>query len=311
MNPSPLQNPQAEPTNRYTPLHDAPISEEKSSSTRKSERQTPEVFGNSWDPFSLKFNPEAYSKGKSHFQITFYFVLSSFRRQALKDFHAFCRLADDIADNKGLSDEKRQSLIEKLRNWVRDPQHIGHAFWDRLLKARQELGISDQALLGILDGVAWDIGRSELKFQTWDELNQYVFGVACCVGEGVLQILGAGGPKASAYALSMGRCLQYLNIMRDIEEDLENRRVYVPEEFLNGRPLISLTKEIREEFYTRAMHERALAKPYSWRCLPAELMAGVYIEAAQKYWRFGNIHRLKRSEKIAALVHSLWKWLWS
>jgi len=253
------------------------------------------------DPFSLTFSPADHAAQKSHFQLTFLFVPSHQRRQALADLYAFCRLADDIADQPDLEISFRKSRIAQLRGWVLAKEAVGHPFWDRFLKERNRYQIDDQSLLGVLDGVLKDI--EQRTFKTWTELDEYVYGVACCVGEAVLCIVGANeGTSAKNYAYEMGRCLQYLNIMRDLEEDHANGRLYVPQEFMHS--LDSQLDEnerlqkIRDELYRRALLFKASARPYSLRCVIAELMAGLYLEASKSYWRWGNPRRLSKAEKI-------------
>jgi phytoene synthase len=266
-------------------------------------------FSDSFDPFDPSFLPDQHASGKSHFQASFIFVWSRQRRQALSDLYAFCRIADDIADEEGLSIEARWRLINSLSRWLKDKKKINHPFWDRFLDECIKFEIPDSALQGILDGVSWDLTNMKLQIQTWDALNQYVYGVACCVGEAVLSILGAKGPESKAYSLNMGRCLQYLNIMRDIEEDTKAGRVYVPREFLKSLGPVKTEQIVRDEMFNRAMEFRSKAKPYSWRCLPAEVMAAIYIEASDIWWRFGVSHRLSKKEKLGIGLKTLLKFI--
>lgn len=219
------------------------------------------------------------------------------------DFYSFCRLADDISDDEGLSESRRHDFLDHLTAWVMNESRIGHPFWDRFLSEKQSLGIRNSSLIGIIEGVRTDLKR-EVRIETWEELDLYVYRVACCVGEAVLATLGANGPKADSYSLAMGSCLQYLNIMRDIDEDLKRNRIYIPEEFLKRRSVDFCRVEIREEFYRRALQFRSQAHPYSWKCFPAEMMAGVYLMGAKKYWRFGNPKRLSRLEKLISLFEA-------
>jgi hypothetical protein len=145
-----------------------------------------------------------------------------------------------------------------------------------------------------------------VRLQTWEELDHYVYGVACCVGQAVLSILGADTSLADAYSLAMGSMLQYLNILRDLKEDLASDRVYVPEEFLLGRNLLSCASEARAELYQRAMKFRSEAVPYSWKCFPAEMMASIYATGATRYWLKDSPQRLSTWEKIRALGSALW-----
>lgn len=261
------------------------------------------------DPFDPRFSPESYAEGKSHFQITFFFVFSAARRRALRDFYAFCRLADDFADQEAVPLQERLDRLQSLRRWASLSETKNHPFWDDFRDSLKRYRVSPSSLAGILDGVSYDLHRVPLRFETWDELNAYVYGVACCVGEAVLCILGADGPEAKSYALHMGRCLQYLNIMRDLEEDWEHNRLYVPNEFLksigeksDALPTTEKLEIIRKEFFERALQSRRQANPYSWKCLPAELMGAVYLYASQKYWRWGRTNRLSKWEKLSALA---------
>jgi phytoene/squalene synthetase len=279
-------------------------------------------FAEGFDPLALDFSPSAYAADQSHFQISFLFVWSKSRKTSLSDLYAFCRLADDIADCEGLEASTRRVLLESLRAWVRRQTPIGHPFWDRFLEERRSYAIPDPVLEGILTGVSRDFDPK--PFETWGELDSYVYEVACCVGEAVLCILGAAGNEASEYAWQMGRALQYLNIMRDLQEDRANGRSYIPQEFMrtlkNSEAEIFLSQEklqlVREEFYKRAIGFRYYARPYSWRCLIAELMAGLYFHASARYWRFGNPKRLSFLEKFlialsVILQFSFWrKSLW-
>lgn len=167
--------------------------------------------------------------------------------------------------------------------------------------------------MGILNGVAHDLAQEEnfVEFKTWDDLNAYVQGVACDVGQGVLQIVGASGPRAKDYSTYLGRCVQYLNIMRDLEEDVENDRYYLPlcllEEMKisrNEKLGASEFSQLRFELYHRAIEYRKKAVPYSWKCFPAEIMVGIYIRASKKYWRYGNNQRLKSYEALPAILFS-------
>lgn len=260
-----------------------------------------------WNPFSPDFSPEDYARGQSHFQMAFIVVPSKARRQALNDLYAFCRVADDISDRSDLSATERAILIERMREWIQTGVKIGHPFWDRFLGERIRFGLVNAPLEGIIAGVEQDIARKKLRFETWLELDYYVYGVACCVGEATLALLGANGPQAKQYSDQMGKCLQYLNIMRDLEEDRQLDRIYIPQEYLRKNGWSDLPPEperqkIRDELYRRASLFRANAKSYSWRCLPAELMARIYLKGAKKYWRFGNPKRLSSFQKFSAAL---------
>ena|GEM_PF-4291610 len=229
------------------------------------------------------------------------------RKRALAYFYAYCRLVDDIVDCLSIPEASRKKALEEILQWIENPNSTKHPFWTLFQGMVKDFEIPKSCLLGILDGVAKDIHTSgdKLHFQNWNELNAYVQGVACDVGEGVLCILGANGPAKKSYAQNMGRCVQYLNIMRDLEEDYQNSRIYFPLEALEslGIPQDRILEEknlekIRQELFRRAMEFRKQAKKYSWRCIPAELMVNLYVEASKKFWRFGNSKRLNKWDKL-------------
>jgi hypothetical protein len=143
--------------------------------------------------------------------------------------------------------------------------------------------------------------------QTWKDLDQYIYGVASCVGEAVLDILGVGGARGKTYARHMGRALQLWNILRDIEADEKLGRVYIPSEFLGTESLETQLPRVRAEFYRMALTEWTLALPYSWKCLPAEMMGAIYKEGATIYWKNGSEKRLSRFEKLICILKCLIK----
>lgn len=255
-------------------------------------------------PFHHHFDPLGYSKGKSHFQLAFLFVPSRTRRQLLEEFYAFCRLADDIADEPGPPQIKREALGQ-MSSWVMRRESIGHPFWDKFLAKLILFDVPFDCLAGVLNGVSIDLrAEDSLRFESWRDLEHYIQGVAVDVGRGVLHILGAKDPSLDDYALHMGRCVQLINFCRDIEEDLKNDRFYFPTEAMGGLR-IDEHQKIRDQLFDRALQEWKLTKTYSWLCLSAELMVRIYLEGAIRYWQFGKNHRLSKSEKVFfALKHS-------
>lgn len=222
-------------------------------------------------------------------------------------------MTDDLTDETSLNLEARQNALLQIEEWLFSPEKISHFFWDRLRWAIDEFQVPRKLLKGILDGVRFDF-RENLSFENWDDLNVYVQGVACDVGEVVLHLLNAKGPQIHDYATNMGRCVQYLNIMRDLESDLQEGRVYVPKVFLQqinankeNMSEKSVQKRIREELFKRAMNFRQNAKPYYWRCFPAEMMVNLYIEAAKRYWRFGKLKRLNRLDKLLIFTRAFYQ----
>lgn len=268
----------------------------------------------SWTPFDTRFDPLQYSKGKSHFQFAFLFVWSSARRSLLDDFYAFCRIADDLVDEPQHA-ELRQQALEQLRKWADNRLETGHSFWDRLNQSATRFAIPSEIFRGILRGVSKDSpgGPSTQGFSDWNAVEEYIEGVAVDVGRGVLYILGAHHTQMNSYARAMGRCVQYINFCRDVEMDWRESRAYCPdyelqELGLQRRCILSAeqARQLREIYFKRALNEWRQASAFSWRCFSPELMVRIYMEAALRWWQFGERKKMSVIQKLGlALKHGI------
>jgi phytoene synthase len=84
----------------------------------------------------------------------------------------------------------------------------------------------------LIDGVARDLRQT--RYQTFEDLAAYSYGVASTVGLMSMHIIGFSGPEAVPYAIKLGVALQITNILRDIGEDWRAGRVYLPVEELEA-----------------------------------------------------------------------------
>lgn len=255
------------------------------------------------DLFDPTFRPDLRAVKKSNFQITFCFVRDKNRRKALDDLYAFCRLIDDIADEEGLSTENRQNMLNSIKEWLNRLPETRHLFWDRWKQSILSLQINKSILFGIIEGVETDLRIKE--FASEKDLDLYIYGVASCVGEAVLEVIGAKSIHSKLYSHHMGRAAQLWNIMRDLEIDLAQGRIYVPSAWRSTFSFKDEIPKLRSDIYERAQGEWAKAKPYSWKCLPAELMVAFYAFAAKKFWRLGNQRSISTGAKISLLIQAL------
>src|SRR6266481_2737229 len=172
-------------------------------------------------------------------------VLPRRKRNALSAVYAFMRRCDDIADDNTLSLNDRHS---KLADWL-DRVHRALAAQptdDPVLLALTDAQRTYQMPVGLLDqlayGTAADLDRSQLepsanaplaaRYQTFEELRQYCYGVASVVGLVCIRIFGYRDPTAEALAEKCGLAFQLTNIIRDVKEDVAVGRLYFPEEDL-------------------------------------------------------------------------------
>lgn len=163
---------------------------------------------------------------------SFYFasrLLPEEKRAAVRALYAFCRTVDDIVDES--SDAERDSQLDYWRGMVETASHADHdlvaAAWADTLTRYH---IPRHYALQLIDGVARDLCQS--RYQTFEELATYCYGVASTVGLMSMYIIGFHSNEAVPYAIKLGVALQMTNILRDVGEDYRNGRLYLPREEL-------------------------------------------------------------------------------
>ena len=172
-------------------------------------------------------------------------VLPRRKRNALSAVYAFMRRCDDIADDNTLSPDDRHN---KLAEWL-DKFHRALAAQptdDPVLLALTDAQRTYQIPVGLLDqlayGTAADLDHAQpepsagaplvARYQTFEELRQYCYGVASVVGLVCIKIFGYREPAAEPLAERCGLAFQLTNIIRDVKEDVAMGRVYLPQEDL-------------------------------------------------------------------------------
>jgi phytoene synthase len=154
-------------------------------------------------------------------------VLPKPKRRAIAAIYAFARQVDDIADGDAADGDKRARLEDLHRRLDLPPD--GHAMWVALADARGRFPIPDQALHDLVDGGLIDLERQ--RYETFDELRNYCLHVAGAVGLACVGVYGADQPQR---AQALGIALQLINVMRDVAEDWQLGRVYLPQEELGS-----------------------------------------------------------------------------
>ncbi|MGB8013260.1 MAG: phytoene/squalene synthase family protein [Terriglobales bacterium] len=169
-------------------------------------------------------------------------VLPGRKRNALSAVYAFMRRCDDITDDNTLSPAERHN---RLADWL-DRVHSALAAQptdDPVLLALADAQRRYQIPIGLLDQLAFgtaadlDCGQGDptalaARYQTFEELRQYCYGVASVVGLVCIKIFGYRDPAAEPLAESCGLAFQLTNIIRDVKEDAAMGRVYFPQEDL-------------------------------------------------------------------------------
>ena len=159
-------------------------------------------------------------------------VLPRAEREAMFAIYAFCRMVDDIADDH-LRD--RASRAQELAGWTADVDALfagkdgGRAAL--LAEAVHRFGLERQDLLAVIYGMQMDVDR-DICWPSASELDLYCDRVASAVGRLSVCVFGMDQQPGLALAHHLGRALQLTNILRDIDEDAEIGRVYLPREAL-------------------------------------------------------------------------------
>jgi phytoene synthase len=154
------------------------------------------------------------------------------KRLALSALYAFARRVDDVADGDGAADERRRGLLELQGAlaglpYSPDGDPVLVALADTLVR----YPVPRQALLDLIEGALWDVERS--RYESWGELREYCRRVAGAVGVSCTAVYGPSDPeRARPLAETLGLALQQINIMRDVPEDWQLGRVYLPQEEL-------------------------------------------------------------------------------
>lgn len=166
---------------------------------------------------------------------SFYFamrMLPRARRDAMFEIYSFCRDVDDIAD----SEAPRAERVAGLERWRREldeiyagrvaPEHRG------LARAIAAFDLRKEDFIAIIEGMEMD-AAADIRAPDLATFDLYCDRVASAVGRLSVKAFGMGEPDGEQLAHHLGRALQIVNILRDIDEDAENGRLYLPRELLD------------------------------------------------------------------------------
>jgi phytoene synthase len=174
---------------------------------------------------------EAVARSRSNFYYSF-IVLPAEKRRAFCAVYAFMRYCDDISDgDAGIKDKRIQ-----LQNWRLQLQaaYSGKIQDDPILPAFRDtvhkFSIPEQYFHWIIDGEEMDL--EIFQYERFEDLYKYCFRVASAVGLVCLHIFGFREERAKIFAEQCGVAFQLTNILRDIKEDSERGRIYLPLEDL-------------------------------------------------------------------------------
>jgi len=266
---------------------------------------------------------------KTSFYYSF-LVLPPEQRRAIVAVWDFCRAVDDAVDEAPAS-AGSASGREAVAFW-RD--ELARVFDGRTASTEQgrrlqpfvtEFALPRQAFEDVIDGVAMDLDTT--RYRTFDDLFEYCRRVASAVGLICIRIFGSTSQRACEYAVNLGVALQLTNILRDVRDDLERGRVYLPlddlacagctvDDLAAGivtepvRRLLAFESRRARDFYQRAAD--ACPPDDRKRLVAAEIMRAVYFETLNRIERSGYdvfTARVRVPRWRQALI-ALRQWLW-
>jgi phytoene synthase len=164
----------------------------------------------------------------ANFSVGFRF-LPRVKRRAVYAAYAFCRWADDIADEPG------DDVLRRLDEWQAELDRCyagnpSHPITVALADALHHFPIPRSAFIALINGCRQDVVKH--RYETFDELLHYCELVATSISDISLAIFGHRTDAAIAYGRNLATALQLTNVTRDVGDDLARDRIYIPAEEL-------------------------------------------------------------------------------
>jgi phytoene synthase len=232
----------------------------------------------------------------ANFSVGFRFLPKQ-KRRAVYAAYAFCRWADDIADESvgagapagPTAGETPAATLGRLNDWQRELDrcyagHPAHPITIALADALRFFQIPKSAFVALLDGCRQDLTKT--RYQSFDELLQYCEMVAWSISDISLAIFGYRDGAAIEHGRKLATALQLTNVTRDIGDDLRRDRIYVPQDELrrfcatqltasdDTRRLIEYQIDRAESYFREA--EPLLDELSFDAHFPVLLMGGIY-----------------------------------
>jgi phytoene synthase len=266
--------------------------------------------------------------GKTYYLATL--LLPPAKRPFVHALYGFARYADEIVDdlNSTLTDEEKAAELSTWGNQVlsdiksgTSSDHIGRALVDTV--RRFDIPIS--YFEAFLHSMTMDLTVSE--YQSFEDLMEYVYGSASVIGLQMLPILGSTSPEALIAAEKLGTAFQLANFIRDVGEDLDRGRIYLPIQELSAHGVTNemleekiLTPQIKAALQEQIARVRRLQKeaapgikllaPESQACIEAasELYCGIVDEVEKiGYEIFAKRAKTSTWRRIKVALPALFK----
>lgn len=260
-------------------------------------------------------------KHGANFSVGFRFLPKK-KRDAVYAAYAYCRLADDIADDPG------DHIARRLDEWQHElercyEQRPTQPVTIALADALEHFAIPKSAFVALIDGCRQDMVKR--RYENFDELLHYCDLVATSISDISLAIFGYKSERAPEYGRNLSTALQLTNIIRDVGDDLQRDRIYLPldelarfgvseAEVIERNPSDRMQRLMayqieRAESYFRAAQPLLAELDFDSR-FPVLLMGAIYSRVLAKLKRdplrpLESRLRLPLPEKIGVVLHAL------
>ncbi len=255
-----------------------------------------------------------------------FIMLPREKRDAMSALYAFCRAVDDVADEEAHPVERRRTALAEWREDIRcacdggsPKMPTNREFQPVIQRFKLPFSLFDELIRGC------EMDLEKVRYDNFEELELYCYRVASVVGLLSIEIFGYRNAACRDYAIALGKALQFTNILRDVGNDAQRGRIYLPQTELD-RFKVSADEILRGEYSDRF---RALAEAFAGRArgfyhaaqrslvpedrrsmVAAELMGAVYWRLLLKLERaeFRVLQpeplRLSKPHKLALILQS-------
>lgn len=275
-------------------------------------------------PVNVSPGPKHFTDSRTtNFYYSFFFLPAE-KRRAIEAVYAFARGGDDAADGQ-LEPSAAAREISRYRSlldacFTCQPSQLESPTFQALAEAIQRYHIPRQPFDDLLAGLEMDLSMDQqlASYKTRADLEAYCYRVASTIGLIAIEIFGYRNPRTQEYAVTLGKALQMVNILRDVQSDARRGRVYLPQEDLKrfkvdpqrlaegcyGPDFVNLM-QFEADRARRFFHEARRLLPPEDRhsMIAAEIMAAIYWRLLRKiesrsYNVFGERIRLSRPLKL-------------
>lgn len=264
----------------------------------------------------------------AHYSKSFYFsaqMLPREQRWATFALYGFCRHCDNLIDTpRQRTETEILGEIQRLTEELQIAYNTGES-QDPIIRVfilvAKAYGIPIAYPLDLLNGVAMDVQQT--RYKTFDELSLFCYRVAAVVGLMMTHVLGYKDERAFDYARQLGIAMQLTNILRDIKEDKEMGRLYIPQADLAQfgvteqdifnekmtpqlRALMKFQVERAHQYYIEAIPGISLLKTESQYAIysAARIYRGILRKIEDRdYNPFLNRVFVSSTQKVGILLH--------